>query len=101
MRKIKVFDEDELVDYYNSNKKELYEYTLVELQKHLDKNKKLATIDIFEVTFQTKEKKYMSVYIDNWLDMLKEIKDWACTFQYYELAVSARDLEKQILDLES
>jgi hypothetical protein len=84
---------DELEDFYEDNRLEIYTRTIDILEKTFKQNKSPTTVDIYKLNIPSQPNmKYISIMEDEWGLSFDEIIGYAEEVENYDLAVRVRDL---------
>lgn len=99
LKKVKFTHPDDLEQYHDQNKAELFELTLSLLEKHYSKYKCIKTVDILEVEVENfPQIKYVSVLEKEWKICLNEIMGYSLNVEDYIMSSRVRDLLDKIKD---
>jgi hypothetical protein len=97
LKKLKFEDVEDMLEYYQNNKNEIFSRTYKLLREFWDKNKFIDTVNIYETQVKNSDNmKYISVMKEEWSICLNEIQEHYVKTEQYEEAVYLRDFLKEI-----
>jgi len=101
LKKLKFNNEEELEDYYDENRLEIYIRTLDIMEKCFNKTQSTKTVDIFELEIPTNPlMKFISILEDEWGLAFDEMVGYAEEVENYEFAARVRDINNKIFGYE-
>lgn len=97
LKKLKFENSEDILEYYNNNKNEIFEKTFNILQNFWKKNKTIDNVNIYETEVKYfSNMKYISVLKEEWSNCLNDMLQHYVKTEQYLLAANIRDFLEEI-----